>query len=77
MGKRNSFNLERREKIIEKIFECQRYGGVNVHQVANNSSFSEREISAVCEYLVTRGVLRANRIGTRVTISYTILKNYF
>lgn len=77
MGKRNSFDLERREKIIRKIFECQRYGGVNVHQVADKSSFSEKEIIAVCEYLVTRGVLRANRIGTRVTISYTILKNYF
>jgi hypothetical protein len=77
MGKKYPFDLERREKIIKKIFECQRYGGVNVHQVARNSFFSEKEIIAVCEYLVTRGVLRANRIGTKITISYTIVKNIF
>jgi hypothetical protein len=45
--------------------------------VARNSFFSEKEIIAVCEYLVTRGVLRANRIGTKITISYTIVKNIF
>ena len=77
MGKKYPFNLARREKIIKKIFECQRNGVVNVHQVADKSSFSEKEIIDVCEDLVARGIFRANRIGTRVTISYTILKNIF
>jgi hypothetical protein len=59
---------------VKKILECQRNGVVNVHQVARNSFFSEKEIIDACEYLVTRGVLRANRIGGNVIISYVVVE---
>jgi hypothetical protein len=42
--------------------------------VARNSFFSEKEIIDACEYLVTRGVLRANRIGGNVIISYVVVE---
>lgn len=77
MKKKHSFDFARRERVIKKILEYQRNGIVNVHQVARNSFFSEKEIIDVCEYLVTRGVLRANRIGRNTIISYTVVKNVF
>jgi hypothetical protein len=77
MKKKYSLHFIRREKIIKKIFECQRNGVVNVHQVAKNSFFSEKAIIDACEYLVMRGVLRANRIDGNITISYIIVQNIF
>ena len=72
MKKKHSFDFARRERVIKKILECQRNGVVNVHQVARNSFFSEKENIDACEYLVARGVLRANRIGGNTTISYVV-----
>ena len=77
MEKKYSLFFIRREKIIKKIFECQRNGVVNVHKVARNSFFSVKEIIDACEYLVTRGVLRANRIDGNITISYVVVQNIF
>jgi hypothetical protein len=77
MKKKYSLHFIRREKIIKKIFECQRNGVVNVHQVAKNSFFSVKEIINTCEYLASRGVLRANRIDGNITISYVIVQNIF
>lgn len=77
MGKKCFFDSPRREKVAKKILECQRNGIVNVHQVARNSFFSEKEIVDVCEYLVMCGVLRANHIGRNIIISYTVVKNIF
>jgi hypothetical protein len=65
------------EKIINKIFESNINGVVNVNQIAKRSYFSRKWIIDACEYLVTRGVLHANRIGAEVTISYTIVKKFF
>jgi hypothetical protein len=66
--------LERREKIIDKIFESTVNGVVNVNQVAKRSYFSHKWVADACEYLVARGILRANRICPNTTISYTIIK---
>lgn len=77
MEKKYSLFFIRREKIIKKIFECQRNGVVNVHQVAKNSFFSVKEIINTCEYLVSCRVLRANRIDGNITISYVIVQNIF
>lgn len=77
MKKKYSFDFARREKVIKKVFECQINGVVNILQVTKNSFFSEKEVVDACRYLVARGVLRANRIGGNITISYDVVKNIF
>lgn len=69
--------LDKREKIINKIFENSVNGVANVNHIAKRSYLRRKWVVNACEYLAARGFLRVNRIATNETISYTIVKKFF